>query len=408
MQLRWLGLGAALYAATAVAQDRPAVTFNTNFEGASLGRVEAVGPGHYRCAVAGQQDQRGRNRQATWYYFRIDGARGRDLTLTLHDFVGEYNDKPGTVPMTADIIPVFSDDGETWRHFPAMDWDAEKKEATLRIRPAADSLWVAHIPPYTPGHLDKLIADVNRSAHAVVEVVGKSAGGRELHEITVTNADGPDAAKKTVWLVARQHAWEAGTSHVIDAAVRFAASDDEAARRLRDRVVMKFTPMVDPDGCAAGRVRFNANGYDVNRHWARTGLPPKDALRLMPEIWYVKKSILAYAARRPIDLLVNLHNTETGEYLATQVDDPAALARIRLFAEALRTGSSYDPPSPDVRVATGPADTTNALWGEGRVPAVLLEQRIATGKKLGRRPTVEDRRAFGKGLITVAAETVLR
>ncbi|MFO0809171.1 MAG: M14-type cytosolic carboxypeptidase [Gemmataceae bacterium] len=386
----------------------PEVTFNTNFEGGSLGRVEAVGPNHYRCAVAGQQDQRGRNRQANWYFFRIDHARGRDLTLTLHDFVGEYNDKPGAVAMTADTVPVFSDDGEAWRHFPAMDWDAKTKEATLHVRPAGDSLWVAHIQPYAPRHLARLLTDVERSPHVFVEVIGKSAGGRDLHEVTVTDPATPEVGKKTVWLMARQHAWEAGTSYVMDGALRFAASDDEQARRLRERVVMKFSPMVDPDGCAAGRVRFNANGYDVNRHWADTGLSAKESLRLMPEIWYAKKTVLAYMARRPIDLMVNMHNTETNEYLETQADDPATLGRLRAFHEALRAGSSFDPATPELRVGASPSNTSNALWREGRVPIVLMEQRISTSKKLGRRPTVEDRRAFGKDLIATMAETVLR
>ena len=36
----------------------------------------------------------------------------------------------------------------------------------------------------------------------------------------------------------------------------------------------------------------------------------------MPEIWYVKKAIASHVnARRKIHLMLNLHNTETGEYL---------------------------------------------------------------------------------------------
>ncbi len=53
-----------------------------------------------------------------------------------------------------------------------------------------------------------------------------------------------------------------------------------------------FTPMLDPDGCATGKVRFNANGYDVNRHWDEVDLRSKSHLERMPEIWYVKKAIL--------------------------------------------------------------------------------------------------------------------
>src|SRR3954471_5244934 len=91
-----------------VAQEAP-VRFNKNFEEASIGRIEVVGPSEFRCHAEGQYDERGHNRQATWYCFRVDGAAGRDLTLTLTDFVGEYNDKPGSVAMAAGIVPVFSE-----------------------------------------------------------------------------------------------------------------------------------------------------------------------------------------------------------------------------------------------------------------------------------------------------------
>src|SRR4051794_35587728 len=74
---------------------RGAVRFNTAFEGAALGEVEVVGETEFRVHVPGQQDERGRNRQATWFYFRMDNVRDRDLTITLTGFApGEYNDKP--------------------------------------------------------------------------------------------------------------------------------------------------------------------------------------------------------------------------------------------------------------------------------------------------------------------------
>ena len=71
------------------------ILFNTNFEGGSLGKVEKLGTQRFRCFVQGQYDERGRNRQANWYYFRMEGVAGLDLSLTLTDVVGEYDDKPG-------------------------------------------------------------------------------------------------------------------------------------------------------------------------------------------------------------------------------------------------------------------------------------------------------------------------
>src|SRR6478736_3458079 len=119
------------------------VTFSTAFEGGSIGRIEKLGDTTFRVHVLGQQDERGRNRAATWYCFRMDHVQGRDLTITLTDFVGEYNDVPGSTPMNDKIRPAMSEDGQTWGHAQEMTWDNEKKEATVRLRPIRDSVWLA-------------------------------------------------------------------------------------------------------------------------------------------------------------------------------------------------------------------------------------------------------------------------
>lgn len=395
-----------LFAAGLAAQELPPVTFNKAFEGASLGKIEKLGDAAFRLHVEGQYDERGRNRQTTWFYFRMDRVAGRELTLTFTDWVGEYNDRPGACPMGPTLRPVFSHDGETWEHFRDLEWDAERKESTLKFKPARDTVWLAHIPPYPHAKLLKLLGEVEHSPHARTEVIGQTALGRDLHLVTVTDFARPDAAKKVVWLQARQHAWEAGTSFVMEGALRFVTSDEPAARVLREKVVFKFTPMMDPDGCALGKVRFNAHGWDVNRHWDKVDLRDPQWLKLMPEIWYVKKAILAAHAEQPIDLMVNLHNTETAEFLDTMVDDEPGQAKFqRLFAK-LVAETSFEP-SRKLGLTLAPSNTTNVLWRERRVPVALMELRVGPGAKLGRLPTTADRLVFGRQLLTQMAATVL-
>jgi hypothetical protein len=403
-QRAWIIAVCVIGALAAGAEEGP-VRFNKNFEGASIGRIEVVGPAEFRCHVEGQYDERGHNRQGSWYCFRVDGAAGREITLTLTDFEGEYNDKPGAMPMAAGIVPVFSDDGVAWRFFDesAVTWDAKAKELRVRFMPAGDKIWIAHVPPYTWSDLRRLLGEVDRSPWARVETIGRSAGGRELQMVTVTDWSVPDEGKRVVWLQARQHAWEAGTSYVMEGALKFVTSDDPAAAALRKKVVFRFTPMVDVDGCALGRVRFNANGFDVNRHWGAVDLRDKQWLERTPEIWYAKKAIVG-AGR--IDLMVNLHNTETGEYLATHAEEGGAVRRMmEQFYDRLVERTSFDPSR---KLATGQGvDDTNSLWTTHHVPVMLMEQRIAVGKKLGRRATVEDRRAFGRQLVEQMAGAVL-
>jgi Zinc carboxypeptidase/Cytosolic carboxypeptidase N-terminal domain len=388
------------------------VTFDTNFEGGSLGRVERLSDTEFRCHVEGQEDERGRNRQASWYYFRLDHLDDtRAIKLTLTDLVGEYNDRPGAVPAGPDILPVYSENGRTWRHVDRGQWDDGKKEMIITLHPRGRTLWIAHVPPYTPADLDRLLADVRRHPHALVEVIGKSVQGRDLHMVTITEPQTPDAAKRSLFLMSRQHAWEAGTSYVAEGAIRFLVSDDPSAAQLRRDNIFRFIPMVDVDGCATGKVRFNANGYDVNRHWDQVDLRRPEFLRKMPEIWYAKKAIVEAAApatggrRGGIDLLVNLHNTETAEYLETHAKEQRALAAIRRLSEQLVSQTTFDP-SRELTVRDERTGTTNALSREYAIPVVLMEQRIATSKKLGRRPTVEDRLNFGRELIIAIAQAV--
>jgi hypothetical protein len=392
----------------AIVSSRAAITFHKDFESGSFSRIENVSSNHFRCHVEGQTDERGRNRQATWYFFRIDGARGRELSVSLTNFVGEYNDKPGAVSMNAETIPVFSHDGEHWQHFAAMDWNNTAKEATVRVRVERESVWIAHVPPYGVARLQRLLGEVKGLPHTRVEVIGQSVERRDLHLVTVTDSTKPDTARTALWLIARQHAWEAGTSFVMEGALRFVTSDDPKARALRERFVFKFVPMMAHDGVIRGKVRFNMNGYDINRHWDEPNWEGGDFRQRMPEIWSVKKALFAWLdAGRKIDLMVNLHNTETGEYLRTQADDTGTQALFQRLEENLMAKTSFDPGT-RITFAKEEIRDTNSLWRQRRIPVALMEQRISLSRKLGHRPTVEDRLQFGRDLIGSMAETASR
>lgn len=83
---------------------------HTGFDGARLERVEPVTPDHFRCHLRGDVDQDQRNRQANWYYFRIDNAQGRTVTVDLVGLPGEYNYRANRGAVTQDTVPVWSED----------------------------------------------------------------------------------------------------------------------------------------------------------------------------------------------------------------------------------------------------------------------------------------------------------
>ncbi len=366
------------------------ISVTWNFEGGSAGRVETVGPAHVRVGAAGEKDQDGRNRQANWYSFQVSGVKpGQPVTIDLVDLPGEYNYQPNRGAVNAETPAVWSDDGKTWRHVEDFTFDPAEPKMTLRITPRGRRFWVAHTPPYTNQQLETLWRDVRGAFRR--EEIGRSVDGRPLW--VWTTGTGP----KTVWLMFRQHSWETGSSWVGDGAVRELARNAE----LRKAYTWKILPMADPDGVARGGVRFNKFGFDLNRNWDVNGVAK------MPEIAAQRQAILAAGGGA---LFLSLHNTETAEYLqGPPVTAPEVRALAERFCAALVAKSSFAPTRPlsfAGPVAAGRMTVIHGLTRERPWPAFLMEQRISTQPKYGRRPLVEDRLRFGGELVNVISEVL--
>ncbi|MBI4891350.1 MAG: hypothetical protein HY821_12055 [Acidobacteria bacterium] len=375
-----------------------ALVVAANFEGGSVGKVEQVAANHLRCAVRGQADANQRNRQANWYFFRIDGLTREQVRIDFTDLVGEYNFKPGSHAVTAGTRPVYSYDRKTWRHFAddQVSWDERATMLTVRFRPESGQVWIAHTQPYLRADLKRLVELRHRDLR--VTTIARSAHGREIPLLTITDAAVADEDKRSIWVMARQHAWETGTSYVADGLVRFLLSDAESARQMRKGNVFRVIPIFDADGAAEGAVRFNANGYDNNRNWDTA-----DAQR-MPEIFAVRRAV-EQAGR--MDLFLALHNTESVDYVDGPVDEVAAE-----LVRALRAETDFlDAASPRAVARRGAIDagrmTVNQyLYYTHSVHAYLMELRVERHPTLGRPRTAGDFSAFGGGLARSLAAAV--
>jgi murein tripeptide amidase MpaA len=70
-----------------------------------------------------------------------------------------------------------------------------------------------------------------------------------------------------VFLTCRVHPGESPASFVLHGMIDFLLSSDPAAQTLRDHIVFKIVPMLNPDGVFLGNYRTNFLGFDLNRQW---------------------------------------------------------------------------------------------------------------------------------------------
>ena len=170
------------------------ISISTDFEGGNLGGIKQRSKTHWECALAGESDADNRNRQASWYYFRIDGAKGQLLTIELTALVGEYNYTYGSHPVTSETRPVISHDQTRWQHLSDQQVQWNEADTTLRLTftPERDTVWVAHLPPYTTEPLHTTASLLTRGTHRWLRrTIGYTPQGRPFHLMTLTNAQVP-------------------------------------------------------------------------------------------------------------------------------------------------------------------------------------------------------------------------
>ncbi|XP_062250790.1 cytosolic carboxypeptidase 6 [Platichthys flesus] len=132
----------------------------------------------------------------------------------------------------------------------------------------------AYCYPYTYSRLQHYLASLERRnlPYLQREQLGLSVQQRRLDLLTITNSEAPDhlspdREKKLVFLTSRVHPGESPASFICQGVIDFLVSQHPVAQILRDHVIFKIVPMLNPDGVYLGNYRCSLMGFDLNRHW---------------------------------------------------------------------------------------------------------------------------------------------
>jgi hypothetical protein len=241
-----------------------------------------------------------------WWFVRIDGlAAGETATLVLRGSErsarnnGTDTGKPLASDWAMPIAATVSDDGKGWRQTGLGKRETDR--ITYPLEGNGGPLWVAWGPPFTPRETEALLAEAERARPDLAKpfTLATTREGRPVRALQIVAA-GKTREKPAVWVHARQHAWESGSSWVARGFVEWLLSDVDAAEQLRERAQTMIVPIMDVDRVVTGDGGKEAAPHDHNRDWHQA---PH-----YPEVAAAQDCLRAFAAEGRLALVLDLHN----------------------------------------------------------------------------------------------------
>ena len=173
-----------------------------------------------------------------------------------------------------------------------------------------------------------------------VETLTQTIQNRPLKVLTITDPKNlrvlaTDQVKpKVIVIMGRVRASQATSSFVIQGFIDFLTSDHEIAKSLREHLIFKVIPVVNPDGVFLGNTRGNLLGQDLNRCW----LNPNKFQH--PTVFALRKMILGLAksSAYDLDMILDIHGhpTQLGLFvIGNAYDDVYRFERHSVFPKIL-------------------------------------------------------------------------
>jgi len=279
-------LTAALLSATKLAAAQQSGTWrvSTDFPGGSA-RVETLDAAKQTLRITPTpHPDKG---WACWWYFKLEGARtGESITLEV-----------GTDSFAKPDRAFYSLDNRTWKQ--TAPGERRGDRIVYRHRLEAPEVWFAWGPPFVLKDAQTLIDQATKACpSAAAFELCKSREGRSVPALRVTQGDQPN--RYGIWISARQHAWESGSSWVSKGLIEWLVSADPRAETLRREAVVYVVPIMDVDNVERGAGGKSQKPQDHNRDW--TDEPH------WPEVRAAQKLITTLDSYRAFDLFLDLHN----------------------------------------------------------------------------------------------------
>lgn len=229
-----------------------------------------------------------------WFYFRLSGVKGQKCTMTIENakdaaFVDGWDDYSTCV----------SYDRVEWFRVPTQ---YKNGELSFTHTPEHDSVYYAYFAPYSMERHASFIARMQMQNCVALTVLGQTLDGQDMDMLRIGE---PDAGKKNIWVIGRQHPGEIMASWWMEGFIeRLLNAEDDVAQALLEKCVFYVVPNMNPDGSKRGHLRTNACGANLNREWTVA------TMERSPEVLLVMKAM----AETGVNFCLDVHGDEALPY----------------------------------------------------------------------------------------------
>ncbi|ORX79241.1 Zn-dependent exopeptidase [Anaeromyces robustus] len=152
-----------------------------------------------------------------------------------------------------------------------------------------DCVYFSYHYPYTYSDLKRYLNSLTKEIPQNImyrQTLCKTIMGNSCDLLTIT--DFGNENKKTdkpyILLTGRVHPGESNSSFIMEGLIDFLVSSHPKAIFLRQNVIFKIVPMLNPDGVILGSQRCNLAGLDLNRQWSESKVSSENS----PTIYWTK------------------------------------------------------------------------------------------------------------------------
>ena len=285
--------------------NNPTVIISTDFEGGSAANIKRTGNNEFSFTLESDPNQH------TWLFWsglRIINVKNQGISLQVTNVDSNYPYEG----FRTWLPPVYSYDGKNWHQFENISISSDRKIFSFFEKFSEDTVTIHTTYPFYYSELINYLRKIGNFNFVKNEVIGKSEKDREIFTTTITEGD--PINKKTVWIVAGQHACETNAMWVVRGFMDYLVSQEGST--LRNSYIWKICPMLNVDGVADGYTRSDSQGRDLNREWSQ----PRDICA--KEVLALRDAMVKWQSIYGIDLLIDFHGSGGGApYLVVPSSD---------------------------------------------------------------------------------------